>query len=90
MHDSLKKEKFPMNNLDKLREAFATALNIDPSKVKDSLKYQSIVEWDSVSHMVLVSQLEETFNISIDTDDVIDMSSFGKAREILSKYSIDF
>ena len=75
-----------MSNIDKLKTAFATALNIDSSKVKDTLKYQSITEWDSVSHMVLISEIEETFDISIDTDDVIDMSSFAKAKEIIAKY----
>lgn len=78
-----------MSNLDKFKDAFARGLNIDVSLVSDSLKYQSIKEWDSVSHMILISEIEETFNISIDTDDVIDMSSFAKARKIVSKYNID-
>jgi acyl carrier protein len=78
-----------MSNLDKLKDAFARALNIEASKVNDSLKYQQIEEWDSISHMVLISEIEETFDISIDTEDVIDMSSFAKARKIVSKYNID-
>ncbi len=77
-----------MTNLEKLSLAFSNALIIDVSKISDELKYQSIPEWDSISHMVLISQIEEDFGISLDTDDVIDMSSFAKAREILSKYGI--
>lgn len=79
-----------MNNQEKLIQAFSEALSIDSSLVTDNLKYQSIPEWDSISHMILISQLEETFDVSIDTDDVIDMSSVGKAKEILSKYNIKF
>lgn len=70
---------------EKLIEAFATALDIDESLVKDDLAYQSIPEWDSITHMVLISELEETFDIEIDTDDVIDMSSVAKAKEIVLK-----
>jgi acyl carrier protein len=79
-----------MNNEQKLKETFASALNISEDKINDELGYQSIPEWDSITHMVLISQLEDSFDISIDTDDVIDMSSFGKAREILSKYNVTF
>lgn len=72
--------------MEKLVVVFAEALNIDRSKVVDSLAYQSVPEWDSISHMVLISRLEEEFDISIETDDVIDLSSFAKAKEILKKY----
>lgn len=79
-----------MNNIQKLREAFSRALNIDIAKVTDSLNYQSISAWDSISHMVLISEIEQEFNISVDVNDVIDMSSFAKAKIILAKYNIEF
>lgn len=79
-----------MSNSTKLVTAFANALMITEDKIVDSLKYQSIPEWDSVSHMVLITELEDTFNISLDTEDVIDMSSVLKAKEILSKHNIEF
>ena len=79
-----------MTNTEKLIAAFSDALTINADAVKDSLTYQSIPEWDSISHMVLISRIEEAFDVSIDTDDVIDMSSVGKAKEILKKYNIAF
>ena len=77
-----------MPNKEKFINAFAEALQIDPELITDDVKYQSIPEWDSISHMVLITELEDAFDISIDTDDVIDMNSVGKAKEILAKYSI--
>jgi acyl carrier protein len=79
-----------MNNEEKLVGAFVEALSIDPSIVTDSLQYQGIPQWDSISHMVLISQLEEAFDVSIGADDVIDMSSVAKAKEILAKHNIKF
>ncbi len=79
-----------MSNQEKLVEAFVNALNIDVANVQDSLSYQGIPEWDSISHMILVSEIETIFDVSIDTDDVIDLSSVGKAKEILTKYNIEF
>lgn len=79
-----------MNPSMKLQHAFATALNIDPARVTDDLTYNTIAEWDSVGHMALVAELESVFDVMLDTDDIIDMSSVGKAREILAKYSVVF
>ena len=79
-----------MSNTQKLTTAFANALVITEDKIVDTLKYQSIPEWDSVSHMVLITELEDAFNISLDTEDVIDMSSVIKAKEILAKHNIIF
>lgn len=77
-------------NSDKLVAAFSEALIIDANKVVDGLEYNSIKEWDSVAHMTLVAALEESFDIMLDTDDIIDMSSVGKAKEILAKYDVTF
>lgn len=69
---------------------FSEALEIDSAIVVDSLEYNSIPEWDSVAHMALVAAIDNGFDIMLDTDDVIDMSSFGKAKELLTKYEIAF
>lgn len=79
-----------LNNLQKLITTFADALNIDPSQIKDDLSYNTIPEWDSVAHMALVAEIDDQFDIMLDTDDVLDMSSFAKAKEILTKYDISF
>lgn len=72
-----------------LVQIFAEALAIDPELVSDELGYQSIPQWDSVAHMTLIAALEDTYEIMLDTDDIIDMSSVAKARQILAKYGVD-
>jgi len=79
-----------MNNQDKLIGAFSNALMVDKNMIVDDLKYQSIPEWDSISHMILITEIEDVFDVSIKTDDVIDMSSVSKAKEILTKYGTEF
>lgn len=79
-----------MNNYEKLKESFAEALNLNIENITDDLAYQSIPEWDSISHMILISQLEEDFDLSLETDDVIEMSSVMKAKDILAKYDVNF
>lgn len=72
---------------DRIIETFARVLGISAGSVTDDLRYGSIPEWDSVAHMSVVAALEDAFGVMIDMDDVIDMSSVGKAREILAKHS---
>jgi acyl carrier protein len=79
-----------MNNQELLYKTFADALQIEESIISDDLKYQSITEWDSIAHMVLINEIETNFNVIIETDDVIDLSSVSKAKEILLKYNINF
>lgn len=71
---------------EKLRTVFAESLGIPAADVVDTLKYADGPAWDSVAHMALVAAIEEAFDIMIDAEDVIDMSSFAKAKEIVAKY----
>ena len=70
----------------KLKTIFADSLDIDQSIVTDNLRYAEIPQWDSVAHMALMAYIEVGFDIMIDTEDVIDMSSFEKAKQIVTKY----
>ena len=79
-----------MNNKEKLINSFISALGVEESVIVDSLEYNTIPQWDSVGHMALVAALEEVFDIMMDTDDIIDMSSVAKSKEIIAKYNIMF
>lgn len=77
-----------MTNLEKYKQAFTEALGISDDETQ-SAKYQEQKSWDSVGHMALVAILEETFEIMMDTEDIIDFSSFEKGKVILRKYDVE-
>ena len=78
-----------MNNLEKYKKVFIDTFNIDNSKL-ENLEYNKIDEWDSIGHMTLVAAIEEQFKITMETDDVIDLSSFKRGKQILYKnYKIE-
>lgn len=77
-----------MNNLEKLTKVFAETFGIDEAQVA-GLKYLGIEQWDSVGHMTLVAGIEDEFGIEMDADDIIDMSSFEKAKAIVAKYGVE-
>lgn len=79
-----------MANLEKYNKAFCESFEITEDKL-DGLKYQDIELWDSVGHMTLVANLEDAFDIMMETDDIIDLSSYKKGKEILTKnYNVEF
>lgn len=79
-----------MTNTEKLRTAFAQALQLAEAQITEDLAYNQIPQWDSVAHMALVAELESAFDVMLDTDDILAMSSVAKAREILQKYDVAF
>lgn len=80
-----------MSNLEKYNNAFIESFEITEEQLP-GLKYQDIEAWDSVGHMGLIAALEDAFDIMMDTDDIIDFSSYEKGKEILAKdnYGVEF
>lgn len=77
-----------MTNLEKYNQVFCDTLELTEDKLS-GLKYQAVPLWDSVGHMTLVANLEDAFDIMMETDDIIDLSSYEKGKEILKKYEVE-
>ena len=68
----------------KLAACFSRALGIPTEQVVPALAFGSIREWDSVAHMALVAEIERDFDVMMDTDDILDLSTPVVAMEIVS------
>lgn len=79
-----------MTNIEKYNKTFIETLGVSEENLNNNLIYQSVSAWDSVGHMGLMAMLEEEFDIMLDTDDIIDFSSYEKGKEILKKYDVEF
>ena len=76
-----------MNNREKYENVFISCFNVKKDNLNENFVYQSIPEWDSVGHMSMVAELEETFDIMMEMDDIVDFSSFTVGIKLLSKYT---
>ena len=79
-----------MTNREKYDQVFMDCFMVDKGVLEAGLVYNSIPKWDSVGHMGMVASLESTFDIMMETEDIIDLSSHAKGMEILTKYGISF
>lgn len=72
-----------------LKKAFVDGLGIPADTDFDNLSYRGVEQWDSVAHLQLVMEIENAFGVMLPTDDVLDLSSFVKAQEILKKHGVE-
>jgi len=77
-----------VSNIEKYNQVFINCFSVNSSVLNDEFVYQSVPEWDSVGHMGMIAELEEVFDIMMETDDIIEFESYTKGIEILSKYDI--
>jgi acyl carrier protein len=77
-----------LTNREKYDGIFMECFHLAKAMLNESLVYQSVPTWDSVGHMAMIAALEGRFEIMMETDDVIDFSSYLKGMEILAKYNV--
>lgn len=79
-----------MTNIEKYSSTYKKVFELDDSIDVTTLTFQGIPLWDSIGHMNLIASLEEAFNVQFEIDDIIDLSSYEKGKEILTKLGVDF
>ncbi len=70
-------------------EIVSKILLIDESKVVDSLKRADLESWDSMTHLILISELEQNFNITFNDDDIASIASILDLKTTLKKYNVN-
>ena len=77
-----------MEILEKYNNAFIEVFGAKAENLNDSYGKETVAEWDSVHQLSLVAQFEEAFDIMFDPEDIMEMTSYAKGKEILAKYDV--
>ncbi len=72
---------------EKLDRVFKDVVGVGPEVDRAIIIYSEYPGWDSVAHMALVAGLEQEFDCMLEMDDILDMSSYQKTKEIMAKYA---
>ena len=78
-----------MENLEKYNNAFVEVFGAKVEDLNDNYGKETVEEWDSVHQLSLVAQFEEAFDIMFDPEDIMDLTSYVKGKEFLSKYDVE-
>lgn len=69
----------------KLSEVFRSVFNNDSLILSDDLTANDVDNWDSLSHMLLISEIEKTFNIKFKLKELNKMRNVGDMIDLLSQ-----
>lgn len=72
----------------RLESVFRRSLELPQDTNVESLEYRQIMQWDSIGHMALVAEIESEFGVMFSTDQVLALSSFSKAKELLVEQGV--
>ena len=79
-----------MSNLERYNKVFCNVMQVGEEKLLN-LKFKESDYWDSVGHMTLIAALEDEFDIMLETEDMMSLTSYNEGKEILTKnYNIQF
>lgn len=68
-----------------LEEIFSEIFNIQSDNLEDDLQLTDIESWDSMTHILLITKIEEEFEIDLSQDEIVNMQSVGQIRDIINK-----
>lgn len=77
-----------MTNLEKLNGIFCEVFSVDATALGEGFDNESVEGWDSVRQLSLTSGVEDTFDIMLDPEDILEFTSYDNAKTILAKYGI--
>lgn len=77
-----------MEKLEKYNNAFVEVFGAKVEELNDDYSKDNVGEWDSVHQLTLISIFEEAFDIMFDPEDIMEMTSYAKGKELLAKYGV--
>ena len=77
-----------MSNLEKLNRIFCDVFSSEEGALNSDFNKETIEEWDSVHQLSLTSAIEDEFDIMLDAEDILEFTSYDKAKAVLAKYDI--
>lgn len=77
-----------MSNIEKYNDVFCRILNVNVSDLNENFTFKDVPQWDSVAHLSLISELEETFDVFFESEDILHYGSYENGKKILEKMGI--
>ncbi|MDJ0646041.1 MAG: acyl carrier protein [Flavobacteriaceae bacterium] len=78
-----------MENIKKYNKIFTAVFNVNETDLNGDFSITSVDNWDSITQLTLVSELEDEFDIMLDTQDILEFQSYEEGKKIVKKYNIE-
>lgn len=80
-----------MTNLEKLNQIFCDVYSVEESALNEDFVNTNVETWDSIHQLSMVAAIEVAFDLMMDAEDILEMTSYVNVKNLLtSKYEIAF
>ena len=76
-----------MTTLEKYKNAFVESFDLDVKEVENASQ-ETVEIWDSIGMMSLIAVIEDSFDLELQPDDIVEFTSYQKGIELLKKYNV--
>jgi acyl carrier protein len=70
---------------DRLLDILSKVLLIEKNEIRDDLRRKEFEPWDSMAHLLLVSEIENEFEIFFEDEEIVDIWTVGDLKALLTK-----
>lgn len=79
-----------MTNKEQYKCIFKRVFDVDEKDLDENFNFKNIEKWDSITHLTLISELEDAFSVMFETEDILHFGGFVNGMSILTGYGVDF
>ena len=74
---------------EKLKTVISNVFELTSDKIDELTTMESIEQWDSLKHLELIIAIEEKFGIVLETEEILEITSFARIKHILINKGLD-
>jgi len=78
-----------MTNEERYDLIFKDTFNVNDDALNQTFTFRNVNQWDSVAHMSLVSKLEDTFDVLLESNDILHFESYENGKIILRRLGVE-
>ena len=78
-----------MNTLDTYNSIFVETFQVEEKDLNTAFNADTVENWDSVCQLSLVTNMEDSFDIMMEPEDIIGFKSYEVGKTILAKYDVE-
>lgn len=70
-----------------VRDVLAQVMDVEPGKIGPDFGQASCDNWGSLTHLMLISEIESRFNVAFSSHEIPQLSSYKRIVEALGRHS---
>ena len=71
-----------------LEDILERLFQVPKNQISNELGQENLESWDSMTHLLLITELEETYKIRLTDNEILKMKTVGTIKQILTKHGV--